>query len=349
MPQPLVSVLSPCYNVGPYIDRFIDSLIAQTYKNLEIIFINDGSTDNTLEIIERRKIELQTEGYHVTIVSQENEGLSSAINLGLKHFTGDYLTWPDPDDWLAPTSIEGRIRIFENHPYIGTVRCNAQKIDDETHKSLGHFFEPSDSIFINDSLFDDLANIRTYFAPVCYMVRSAHFLAINPEREIYASRVAMQNLQMLLPITYAYKTMQTNKVLASYLVRKKSLSRSSQTDYDVFRWDSVMCDVSIRTLRQIKGLDVGYLTNISQYFICTKLAPGAFRARMKAELTSLLYQLNLSPLKRALCTVLTWNRMSVWSRTIDRLAFGFSSKIENRVFRRILADGSHSRHNASQK
>lgn len=334
--QPLVSVLSPCYNVGPYIDRFIDSLIAQTHKNLEIIFVNDGSTDNTLEIIERRTRELKDQGYIVKIVSQENGGLSSAVNLGLKHFTGDYLTWPDPDDWLAPTSIEERVRILEQYPDVGTVRCNSEMIDGETQGSLGNFFKQSDSIFLNETLFHDLAHIQTYFAPVCYMVRSKYFIAVNPKREIYYRREAMQNLQMLLPITYSYKAIQTNKVLSFYLVRKKSLSRSAKSEVDVFKWDAVMCEVALKTLSGIMGLDEAYLAEISRFFNRTKLAPGAFRARLNSELYSILGQLKLNLPKKTICYVLTLHRMSSLSRVLERVTFGLSSKIENGAFRLMV-------------
>lgn len=337
MIKPLVSVLSPCYNVGPYIDRFIDSLIAQTYKNLEIIFINDGATDNSLEIIEGRTQQLQNEGYTVITKSKPNGGVASAINFGLKYFTGDYLTWPDPDDWLAPTSIEERVCHFEGHPDVGIIRCNAEMIEDDTGKSLGYFTAKSDVAYVNKTLFDDLSHIRTYFAPVCYMVRSSSFLALNPNRAIYHSRESAQNLQMLLPITQRYISVQINKPLGYYLVRKGSLSRSSANAQQHFDWDAVMCDVALRTLHAIDGLDCEYLTSLHDYFLRTKLAPGAFHARMEGETVSLIKGTSLVPLMQYLCIGLAKFRSSAWSQGLDRLSWGISSKIEHRIFRRLLS------------
>ena len=98
----LVSIIVPVYNCEKYIDRCIKSLIGQTYKNLEIIIINDGSTDNSLEII--RKYEKKDT--RIKLIDKNNEGVSVARNFGIKHANGKYLTFVDADDWLELNAIE---------------------------------------------------------------------------------------------------------------------------------------------------------------------------------------------------------------------------------------------------
>jgi glycosyltransferase involved in cell wall biosynthesis len=332
----LVSILCPCYNVAPYIDRFIDSLLQQTYKHLEIIFVNDGSTDETPEIIRKRTPELESQGYVVRLVGQKNEGLSSAINTGLKYFNGQYLSWPDPDDWLAPESIEERVSLFESHPHVGTIRCNGELIEDTSLKSLGFFTKRSEEHRILEGLFFDLSHIKTYFAPVCYMVRSEYFLAVNPERYIYHSREAMQNLQMLLPITHAYPSMHIDKPLGFYLVRGGSLSRSSKSADDLYKWDSVMCHVALDTLSRISNLENNYTESLSRFFVRYKLAPAAYRARAKKDFALLLESAGLTRPISILCLWLARFRNSYLSELIERISLGFSSKVENFLFIRLI-------------
>lgn len=92
-----LSVIVPAYNVGPYITRCIDSILAQPYRPLEIIVVNDGSTDNTASELEKYQNKPQ-----IHIYTKPNGGLSDARNFGLKFITGNYVTFVDSDDYLSP-------------------------------------------------------------------------------------------------------------------------------------------------------------------------------------------------------------------------------------------------------
>ncbi len=252
MPQKLVSVISPCYNVAPYIGRFLDSLIAQTYKKLEVILVNDGSSDNTGDIIKSYIPRLESEGYKVLYIVQENCGQSSAVNNALKHVTGKFLTWPDPDDWLTPDSIEKRVKFLENHPDIGMVRCNAEMIDEESNKSIGLFDTMNNSIYEMKNFFLDLAFTRTWFGSMCCMIRTDYFDEVVAEREIYVEKRAGQNWQMLLPIAYKYPCWQLPDVLAYYLVRKSSHSHGEKTIQEKIEIE-YMCERTLtQTLQMMK-------------------------------------------------------------------------------------------------
>lgn len=97
-----ISVIVPCYNVSAYIDKCVNSIIYNSYKELEIILINDGSTDNTGELIDKYK---ETDP-RVIIVHQENKGLSESRNLGITMATGAYIAFVDSDDWVDLSYFE---------------------------------------------------------------------------------------------------------------------------------------------------------------------------------------------------------------------------------------------------
>lgn len=92
----LVSIIIPVYNVEKYLKRCLDSVINQTYSNIEIILVNDGSTDNSLNIC----INYANQDNRIKLISQKNQGLSAARNVGIDSATGNYLMFLDSDDWL---------------------------------------------------------------------------------------------------------------------------------------------------------------------------------------------------------------------------------------------------------
>ena len=100
--QDLVSVIVPIYNMEKHLDRCLESVLGQTYQNLEVLLIDDGSTDGSLELIN---------GYaerdpRVRVFHKENGGVSSARNLGLEMMRGEYCTFVDPDDYVADVYVE---------------------------------------------------------------------------------------------------------------------------------------------------------------------------------------------------------------------------------------------------
>jgi glycosyltransferase involved in cell wall biosynthesis len=105
--KPLVSILIPAYNAGKWIEQTLESAVNQTWSNVEIIVVNDGSRDNTLQIVKR------FESARVKIVDQENAGGSAARNAALAHAQGEYLQWLDHDDVLAPDKIAAQLRRTE--------------------------------------------------------------------------------------------------------------------------------------------------------------------------------------------------------------------------------------------
>ena len=100
--EPKVSVIIPIYNVEKYLKKCLDSVLNQTHKNLEIILVDDGSTDNSGNLAK----DYASRDSRVTIVRQENQGQSAARNTGLSLATGDFISFVDSDDEVKPTFIE---------------------------------------------------------------------------------------------------------------------------------------------------------------------------------------------------------------------------------------------------
>jgi glycosyltransferase involved in cell wall biosynthesis len=104
---PLVSVVIPCYNSARYLAETIESVLAQTHPRVEIILIDDGSTDATAKI---------AQGYPVNYIFQTNGGISAARNNGFLHSQGKYVLFLDHDDRLLPRGIEAGVKLLEAHP-----------------------------------------------------------------------------------------------------------------------------------------------------------------------------------------------------------------------------------------
>lgn len=102
MDVPVISILMPAYNVEKYINMAIDSVLNQTFKDFELIIINDGSTDNTGEIVENYK----DRDSRISVYHTENRGLSSARNLALSYARGEYVTFIDSDDAVKEDYLE---------------------------------------------------------------------------------------------------------------------------------------------------------------------------------------------------------------------------------------------------
>ena len=97
-----ITVIVPVYNVENYLRKCLDSIIAQTYKNIEIVVVNDGSTDASAEIC-KEFVEID---HRIIYIEQENAGLSAARNTGLENMSGDYVTFVDSDDWIEQDYVE---------------------------------------------------------------------------------------------------------------------------------------------------------------------------------------------------------------------------------------------------
>lgn len=121
------SVIIPLYNKAPYIRKALESVLAQTYADYELIIIDDGSTDGSAEIAEAI---LQDPASRLIassprrLIRQANSGVSAARNNGVAQASGDYIAFLDADDWWEPTYLERMAQLIEDYPEVGLYACN---------------------------------------------------------------------------------------------------------------------------------------------------------------------------------------------------------------------------------
>lgn len=222
MSNPLVTIITPCYNGEEYIDKYFDSILAQTYDNLELIFVNDGSTDRTEGIALSYRSVLEARGITYKYLHQPNGGQAKAMNNGFKEMTGKYLVWPDSDDLLSPESIEKRVKFLEDNPDFDFVRSNGDFFRFESGERIGPL-TTSDNRFHQD-IFLDLILEETYCACGCYMIRTDMLRQTYPDLTIYETPVG-QNWQILIPIAGKGKCGFIDEYLYHIAVRPNSHSR----------------------------------------------------------------------------------------------------------------------------
>ena len=221
--DPLVTIITPCYNGEKFIHKFLDSVLGQSYQRLELIMVNDGSEDTTETIILSYKPLFEKKGMKFIYLYQENKGQAAAINHGLTQFSGDYLTWPDSDDVFHEDSIRDRVQFLEHSNYEIVVSDCA--IIDENGNMLGTKKRRIGKDGI-DYAFDDLIMERnTLFAGGAYMVSRSAFYKAHPSAQIFESRGG-QNWQLLLPILYENRCGYLHKSLYFIVARSDSHSRN---------------------------------------------------------------------------------------------------------------------------
>ena len=122
----LISVIIPCYNQGRFLAEAIDSAIGQSYANIEVIVVDDGSTDDTADVADRYS---QVRHHQVNCVRQTNQGLAAARNRGLEESGGEYVVFLDADDRLAAGALGVGAESLDSHPDCAFVYGNVRLID----------------------------------------------------------------------------------------------------------------------------------------------------------------------------------------------------------------------------
>lgn len=220
-----VSVIIPCYNGEPFIDRCIRSVVSQDYPSIEIIVVNDGSTDRSEEKILAWKEEIERTGRSLISVKQENKGSGAAVNTGLRYVSGAYISLLDVDDEYLPGCVSARVHYLNEHSDVDVVRSNGWYVRGE-NRSL--FIYDEEEKRIND-VFSALIEGKTNNWAGSFMVRAAALFAFYPNREIYQSRYG-QNLQFLLPLVYQKNCGYIDEPHMNYNQQENSLSKSTDAD-----------------------------------------------------------------------------------------------------------------------
>ena len=194
--NPLVTLVSPVYNSMPYLQDFLDCLERQTWRPLEVILVDDGSTDTSAQCLKENKARLEAAGLSVQLLFCPHRGQAAAMNAALPMIRGTFFTWCDSDDLMTPDSVEKKARWLMEHPETGMVRSNGIVMDADQGIVLSESARGSDKC--RKSIFEELFLDLTYCYAGCYMVRTELFFQCYPEKKMPESPEG-QNLQLLLP------------------------------------------------------------------------------------------------------------------------------------------------------
>lgn len=213
MTNPLVSIVIPAYNAELTISDCLNSLLAQTYSNFEIIVIDDGSDDSTWNICNVFK----SRHTNIYVYKQRNSGIASALNYGISKAKGKYIARMDADDISLPRRIEIQVRYLEDNSDVSLVSTNYTKfIGDRTFETVRH---PKDSSVI--------CLLLSYCSPICHpavMARS-EVLYKNP----YHESIAAEDHELWCRISVNNKLHNIDLPLLMYRISEKSLSKTKLT------------------------------------------------------------------------------------------------------------------------
>lgn len=155
MSNPLVSVIIPCYNVSKYIEECVDSVINQTYDNIEVICVDNNSKDNTLSILQS----LQEKYPKVQVHQEFEKGASAARNKGLSHANGLWIQFLDADDLLLPNKIEHQLKLMEDNPDYDFIAAASKKESVNKEVSEKNVDEDPWKALFNTSLGNTCSNL----------------------------------------------------------------------------------------------------------------------------------------------------------------------------------------------
>jgi alpha-1,6-rhamnosyltransferase len=209
---PLVSIVAPCYNAEKYLEEAIKSIFAQDYPNFEVIIVDDGSSDNSVALLRQLQ---QTHDFQ--LYTQANQGVSAALNHGLRYAKGDYVSTPDLDDIMLPQSLRIRVDYLDQHPKVGCVGALIIYMDSD-----GNTIKQQQRDEIRTYDFDKiLSGAVVIGAPVALYRMSAMRNA-----GFYAQSLRVQDFQMTLRIArLGYEVHELPVCVTRYRRHPNNLSR----------------------------------------------------------------------------------------------------------------------------
>lgn len=232
----LVSVIIPVYNTEQYIVECIDSIINQTYSNIEIIIINDGSTDNSLEILK----EFDSNYSNIKLISQENMGNSVARNRGIEESKGEYIYFLDSDDYILPNTFSNLIELMENHE-LDLIRFAAESFLDGIDKKINKKQYDFQKYFKKGKVYGNKEflsiNIKAFSSSPCLYIMRRGLLIKNKlrfqpgimhEDELFTLELFLNTKSVMYDSNFYYKRR----------YRKDSIMTSESNDKNKFSFDS---------------------------------------------------------------------------------------------------------------
>lgn len=284
----LVSIITPCFNGKEYIDQCFDSVLKQTYKKIEFIFVDDGSTDGSFAAAQTWKAKFHAEGLDFICLSKKNGGAASAVDLALKHMTGEFFEVLDIDDYIYPRNIEAKVDYLRQRPELQFVRNEGEIYNIEKQMVVSKF-TVNESDGQERNICDDLIFGKTYNWAGAYLIRSHSFVLQNKGLDIYISRYG-QNMQLLLPIAWISNCGFVQENLTRYNEYPASISHSRGYERNLELLDGYKC-IRCEVLKHIDVLSEPLANQIEQYYLRKKMEV-AYRFNRKKDALRFYQMLN---------------------------------------------------------
>ena len=277
---PLVSVVTPAYNVAWCVGRAIDSVLAQDYPARELVVVNDGSTDETAQVLARY-------GDAIRVIEQENRGMSAARNAAIRAARGDYVAFLDADDWWQPTKLSRQVALLQSRPDIGFC-STAARVEDPQGNLLNHWGCRLHRTDILETLFAENAAIAGGCSAVMVRRRILDQTGLFDE-----SLRGFEDPDLWMRLAAASNYACINEELAVILRREKSVSGNLDAMRDAARR-------SMRKNRTLLRAEMqGSFWRRCLASVYTDYAKRAYRAgRLRLAYADTLRALALSPLGR---------------------------------------------------
>jgi glycosyltransferase involved in cell wall biosynthesis len=217
--QPKVSVVMPCYNKADYIGNMFDSIIAQKWDNIELILVNDGSTDGTREIIAAYEPKFHARGFEAVIIDQENQGVAAAVYEGLKRATGDYICQIDADDILDHEYVSAMAGYLERNPSCEWIVCDLHRFMFFPERAFSSEGEEFNCAVAESVLLDRVCT------SVCnHMFRRSYSVSCGMLKGFPVCPCVTQEPQILLSLAFGgAKPFYIRRPLYSYIAREDSI------------------------------------------------------------------------------------------------------------------------------
>ncbi len=250
--QPLVSVVVASYNYAHLISKTLDSLLAQTYKNIEIIVVDDGSKDDSVRVI-KKYVKKYDNVFFYKHRKNKNCGLSKTLQLGIKMAKGEYIAFCESDDLLHPNNLEEKIKIIRSYKAVNIISNNIELFGDTALiAQKKNYIDTVDEFLVSGcNFFNTCRNLKVNLIPTfsCVMIKREILLNLNFNSPI----PAWLDFWLYRQILSKYKLFYTPKKLTSWYIHKSYNTLNKAQEYEkMFDWFLLKSEALLGRVYRIK-------------------------------------------------------------------------------------------------
>lgn len=277
----MFSIIIPCYNIEEYIASTIKSVLNQSYQNWELILVNDGSKDNTLNIIK----EFKKKEKRITVINQNNKGVSSARNIGLKKAEGEFIFFLDGDDFIRPDLLFKANKIFNENPDVDIFSFGFNIVNKKNQVIKSYTYDDKDGHIFSSNDFMNLYLTKKIRQTMCSFIVKKEVLDKN---KIYFSKNISygedQEVQ-LKSVFHSNKIFYSSKPFFEYLQRENS---AVNNNISIKRIDLIKVISSLREYFMSNKIDNELLKDLNNYL--SMIFIFLFREGVKQNATSFYFK-----------------------------------------------------------